>query len=73
MASFANKFKGPHIWTEFTKTILLCFGSTDYEDPSEALTCLKQTFSVTEYQKVFEKFSHQVDSLPENFKLVVSL
>ena len=30
-----TKFKGPHIWTEFTKTILLRFGPTDYEDPSK--------------------------------------
>ena len=44
-----TKFKGPQTWTEFTKAILLHFGPTDYEDPSEALTRLKQTSSVTKY------------------------
>ncbi|KAK9177553.1 hypothetical protein WN944_029576 [Citrus x changshan-huyou] len=62
-----TKFKGPQTWTEFTKAILLHFGPTDYEDPSEALTRLKQTSSVTEYQEVFEKLSHQIDGLPETF------
>ena len=62
-----TKFKGPQTWTEFTTAILLRFGPTDYEDPSEALTRLKQTSLVIEYQEVFGKLSHQIDGLPETF------
>ena len=47
--------------------MLLRFGPTDYEDPSEALTRLKQTSTVATYQEAFEMLSHQVDGLPENY------
>ena len=46
---------------------MLRFGPTDYEDPSEALSRLKQTTTVSAYQEVFEGLSHKVDHLPENF------
>ncbi|KAL5784015.1 hypothetical protein ACOSQ2_006407 [Xanthoceras sorbifolium] len=49
------KFRGPVSWTEFTMALLLLFGPTDYEDPFEALTRLKQTSTVTIYQEAFEK------------------
>lgn len=62
-----SKFRGLVTWVEFTKALLLCFGPTDYEDPSEALTRLRQTTTVTAYQEAFEKLSHQVDGLPESF------
>ncbi|WJZ94681.1 hypothetical protein VitviT2T_013519 [Vitis vinifera] len=62
-----TKFRGPLTWDEFTKAVQLRFGPTDYEDPSEALTRLKQTTSVAAYQEAFEKLSHRVDDLPENF------
>ncbi|XP_073138657.1 uncharacterized protein [Henckelia pumila] len=62
-----KKFRGPLTWDEFTKAILHRFGPTDYEDPSEALSQLKQTANVAAYQETFEKLSHQVDNLPENF------
>ncbi|KAK9214598.1 hypothetical protein WN944_006591 [Citrus x changshan-huyou] len=61
------KFRGPLSWEEFTKAVLLRFGPTDYEDPSEALSRLKQTTTVAAYQEAFEKLSHQVDGLPETF------
>ncbi|KAL5816801.1 hypothetical protein ACOSQ3_025179 [Xanthoceras sorbifolium] len=61
------KFKGPVTWTEFTKALLLRFGPIDYEDPSEALTRLKQTSTVSIYQEEFEKLFHRVDELPEKF------
>ncbi|KAL5789684.1 hypothetical protein ACOSQ2_004572 [Xanthoceras sorbifolium] len=38
-----TKFKGPLTWDEFTQAMLQRFGPTDFEDPSEALTRLKQT------------------------------
>lgn len=61
------RFRGPLKWDEFTKAVQLWFGPTDYEDPSEALTRLKQTTPVATYQEAFEKLSHWVDGLPENF------
>ncbi|KAL5555249.1 hypothetical protein UlMin_037485 [Ulmus minor] len=61
------KFRGPLTWDEFTKAIQLRFGPTDYEDPTEALTRLKQTTTIAAYQEAFEKLSHRVDGLPENF------
>jgi len=61
------KFCGPLTWDEFTNVVQLRFGRTDYEDPSEALTRLKQTTTIATYQEAFERFSHRVDSLPEKF------
>ena len=61
------KFWGPMMWDEFTKSVQLRFGPTDYEDPSEALTRLKQLTTVMAYQEAFEQLSHQVDGLPESF------
>lgn len=62
-----TKFRGPLTWEEFTKALQLRFGPTDYEDPSEALTRLKQISTVSQYQESFEKLSHRVDHLPETF------
>ncbi|KAL5787156.1 hypothetical protein ACOSP7_004105 [Xanthoceras sorbifolium] len=62
-----TKFWGPMSWNEFTKAIFHQFGPTDYDDPSEALSRLKQTTTVNAYQEAFEKLSHRVDNLPENF------
>nr|TKS13847.1 hypothetical protein D5086_0000049230 [Populus alba] len=62
-----NKFRGPLMWSEFVQAILLRFGPTEYEDPSESLTCLRQTTTVAAYQEAFERLSHQVDGLPEGF------
>ncbi|KAH7547281.1 hypothetical protein FEM48_Zijuj01G0293100 [Ziziphus jujuba var. spinosa] len=61
------KFQGPLTWPEFSKSLVQHFGPTDYEDPLEALTRLKQTITMEAYQESFEKLSHQVDGLPERF------
>ena len=61
------KFKGLLSWAEFTQAILLRFGPTAYDDPSEALSQLKQVSSVAIYQEEFERLSHRVDGLPEGF------
>ena len=61
------KLCGPLTWDEFTNAIQLWFGPTDYEDPSEALTRLKQTTTIAAYQEAFERLSHRVDDLPEKF------
>lgn len=62
-----TKFQGLVAWKEFTTAVLLCFGPTDFENPSEALTRLRQTTSVEAYQEMFEKLSYRVDGLPESF------
>ena len=64
------KFQGPLTWEELTKAILLRFGPTDFEDPSEALSRLRQTTTIATYQEEFEKLSHQVDGLPEPFLII---
>lgn len=43
------------------------FGPTDYEDPSKALTRLKQVTTIAAYQESFEKLSHHIDDLPKSF------
>jgi hypothetical protein len=55
------------MWSEFVQAILLRFGPTEYEDPSESLMRLRQTNTVAAYQEAFERLSHQVDGLPEGF------
>ena len=55
------------MWTELTKAILLRFGLTDFEDPSEALTKLQQNTTFITYYKNFEKLSHQVGGVPKKF------
>ncbi|KAL3623295.1 hypothetical protein CASFOL_032111 [Castilleja foliolosa] len=62
-----SKCRGPLSWNDFTKSVLLRFGPTDYENPSEALSSLKQTTTVAAYQEAFERLSHQVDGLPKPF------
>ncbi|XP_057481136.1 uncharacterized protein LOC130768158 [Actinidia eriantha] len=62
-----TKFRGPLTWEEFTKAVLLRFGPTEFEDPSEALSRLKQTTTIAAYQEAFERLSHRVDKLPETF------
>lgn len=62
-----TKSKGPMTWGEFSRAIQARFGPTDYEDPAEALSRLKQTTTVMTYQEEFERLSHRVDDLPESF------
>ncbi|KAH7532389.1 hypothetical protein FEM48_Zijuj04G0014500 [Ziziphus jujuba var. spinosa] len=45
--------------------ILHRFGSMEYDDPSEALTRLKQVTTVERYQSEFKRLSQQIDKLPE--------
>nr|TKS04638.1 hypothetical protein D5086_0000141070 [Populus alba] len=62
-----TKNKGQLRWHEFVSALLHRFGPTEYDDPSEALSRLKQTTTVNAYQEAFEKLSHKVDDLPESF------
>lgn len=45
------------------------FGSTDYEDPPEALTRLQQTTIVVAYHEAFEQLSHRLDGLSKKFQI----
>ena len=58
-----TKIRGPLTWEEFTMAVLHRLGPTDYEDPSEALSRLKQTTTVA----AFEQLSHRVDGLHEPY------
>ncbi|KAJ0588628.1 putative retrotransposon gag domain-containing protein [Helianthus annuus] len=62
-----TKLKGPMTWAEFSQALLARFGPTDYENPAEALSRLKHTTTVAQYQESFEKLSHQVDGLSDAF------
>nr|GEW07819.1 LRR receptor-like serine/threonine-protein kinase RPK2 [Tanacetum cinerariifolium] len=62
-----TKAQEPVTWAEFTKALLVRFGPTDYEDPSEALHRLKQSTTVVIYQVIFERLSNRVEGLPESF------
>ncbi|CAH9123102.1 unnamed protein product [Cuscuta epithymum] len=61
------KRRGPVTWDEFVRAIRLRFGPTEFADPSEALSRLKQSTTVAVYQETFEQLSHQIDDLPESF------
>lgn len=52
-------------WEEFTKALLYRFGPTDYDDPLEALSRLRQMTIVNAYQETFEKLSYKIDDLLE--------
>ncbi|XP_074352969.1 uncharacterized protein LOC141692108 [Apium graveolens] len=60
-------------WTddmaEFTKALLLRFGPTKFDDPSESLHRLKQSTTVMTYIESFERLSHRIENLPESFLL----
>ncbi|XP_076959349.1 uncharacterized protein LOC143635382 [Bidens hawaiensis] len=62
-----DKSGGPMTLVEYAKAVHARFGSTDYEDPGEALSRLRQTTTVGAYQEEFERLSHRVDGLPEPF------
>lgn len=62
-----TKFNGPASWIELTKALLKRFGPTEYDDPAEALSKLKQTTTVAVYQETFERLFQQVDGLPQSF------
>lgn len=67
MTSMDNKVSWTTPTDGFNKAVLLLFGPTDYEDPFEAQSRLKQTRTVATYQEAVEKLSHQFDGLRESF------
>ncbi|XP_042974800.1 uncharacterized protein LOC122306438 [Carya illinoinensis] len=57
-----------HSWEDFIKAVQVRFG-TSYDDTMEALTCLKQTNSVTAYKAEFELLSNRIKGVTEENKL----
>lgn len=48
------------IWEIFVEELWACFGPIDYEDFDEALSKVRQTSSLHDYQKDFERLGNQV-------------
>ncbi|GFS32949.1 hypothetical protein Acr_00g0025540 [Actinidia rufa] len=61
-----TKFQGPLSWANFTTALLRRFGPTNFDNPPEALTRLKQTTMMEVYQDEFERISQLIDALPES-------
>lgn len=47
-------------WTSFEEELWACFGPTEFEDCDEALTYIKQTGSLRDYQQEFERLGNRV-------------
>jgi hypothetical protein len=58
-----------HNWHEFVRVVQIRFGPTNYDDPMEMLTKLKQTHTITAYKSQFESTSNKVRDLSELHKL----
>ena len=56
-------------WEIFVEGLLIEFGSFAYEDPTEALTRLRQTSNVINYKGQFEALSNRIRYLSESHKL----
>lgn len=54
-------------WQEFTRVLLLRFGSNAYEDPVGQLTKLKQWSTMKAYQEKFEELANKTTGLSEDF------
>lgn len=62
-----NNTRGQFSWKDLTIRLLQRFGPKEFEDPAGALSKLRQTGTVTEYQKEFERLSNLVHGLSEEF------
>lgn len=56
-------------WDSFVKACLVRFRPTAYDDPMEALTCLRQITTVAAYKAQFEALSNRLRGLSEQYKL----
>ncbi|CAA0828937.1 Unknown protein, partial [Striga hermonthica] len=62
-----HKNHGEHMrWRDFEKELITRFGSSDYLDYDEALSRIKQSGSLREYQKEFERIASRVRDWPES-------
>lgn len=62
-----DKARGRISWKDLTTALLQRFGPPIFQDPAGALTKLRQTGTVEEYQKEFERLSSLVNGLSEEF------
>ncbi|KAJ0539848.1 putative retrotransposon gag domain-containing protein [Helianthus annuus] len=65
-----TKLKGPTAWEELTQAVLQRFGPTDFDNPSESLSLLKQSSTVAAYTESFEQISNRIDGLSEFYLIV---
>ncbi|CAA0815766.1 Uncharacterized mitochondrial protein AtMg00240, partial [Striga hermonthica] len=64
--SHVYKNKGEQIrWRDFEKELIARFGSSEYFDYDEALTRIRQTGSLRDYQKEFKRIASRVRDWPE--------
>ncbi|CAA0841262.1 Unknown protein, partial [Striga hermonthica] len=56
----------PIRWEDFERELLMRFGNSDYINHDEALTRIRQTGSVRDYQKEFERLACRVRGWPES-------
>ncbi|CAA0843145.1 Unknown protein, partial [Striga hermonthica] len=56
----------PICWEDFERDLLTRFGNSDYHNHDEALTRIRQTGSVRDYQKEFERLACRVHGWPES-------
>ncbi|KAF8413581.1 hypothetical protein HHK36_001572 [Tetracentron sinense] len=54
-------------WDAFAWSLEIRFGPTEYDDPVDALTKLRQTSTVDDYQTRFETLANRTDGLNEPF------
>ncbi|CAA0810863.1 Unknown protein, partial [Striga hermonthica] len=52
-------------WNDFERELLTCFGSSDYHNYHEALSRIRQTGSLRDYLKEFERLACRVQGWPE--------
>lgn len=53
-------------WELFSKALLDRFGPSAYDDPMEALTRLKKTFSVEDFKEKFEAISNRLRGISDH-------
>lgn len=58
-----------NMWEAFTQALVMRFGPTAYDDPTEALTRLEQTSTVASYKAHFESLSKWLKGLSDSHKL----
>lgn len=58
--------KGKKIrWKDFKRELMSRFGPSEYNDYDEALAHIRQTGSLREYQRKFERLASRVQNWPE--------
>lgn len=56
-----------HSWEEFTRTLEITFGPSEYEDHQEILAKLTQTSTVAEYRQRFDALANRITGVSASF------